>query len=335
MYFKLFSERNFFMHSSTKETTSDLFLDISVIIPVMNEANSIIMLLKGLMIQSKKPKEIVIVDSGSVDGTLDNVLNFAPNLSDLNIHLTLLNNQGGLPGGNRNLGVTVARYEWIAFIDAGIVPSPDWLESLWLCMQKSRSKVIYGICKYDSESAFGKAVCAVSLGCGVCHPVLPASLFHRSVFTQVGYFREELRAAEDLLWINAVDKVYGARVICEHAIVFYNQFPCNLIAVAKKWSLYQKHIIIAGLISISTWCLFLYFIINIALIAFSPLVALASFIFYIICRGFIFPCVRSGGIFWWRGSAISVLFAPLIAFVIDVAKIVTLFFIFKNFKKFN
>jgi glycosyltransferase involved in cell wall biosynthesis len=315
---------------------SNLYIDISVVIPVMNEERSIILLLQGLINQTKKPKEIVIIDSGSVDGTLAQIVEFTPLLNHLNIRLTLLNNPSGFPGGNRNLGVTVALYDWIAFIDAGIVPNPNWLEALWCCMQVSRAKAIFGRCQFDGDTTFSKAVCAVSSGCGSSRSVVPASLFHRSVFIEVGYFREDLRAAEDLLWMNEVDKFYGERFICEQAVVFYNQFPTDILALTKKWSLYQNHIIRAGLLGVSTWLLFIFYIFNILLIAVSPLAALILFSFYIFLRGVIFPCVRSSKLYWWRGSANSVLIAPLVSFVIDSSKVATLFFAliyFENLRK--
>ena len=106
---------------------------------------------------------------------------------------------------------------------------------------------MFGVCKFDANSSFEKAVCALSMGCGVKLPVLPASLFHRDIFKTVGYFDENLRSTEDTLWVNSIKNLYGPCNICNDALVHYQHFPTNLKAVVKKWYLYEKNAVASGM----------------------------------------------------------------------------------------
>ena len=325
------------MKSSTKSYSrinlDNQNLDISIVIPVKNEQDSIIDLLTGLLNQTKKPSEIIIIDSGSTDLTLDRIRNFSSKLNLCNISLKVHFNFDGYPGANRNIGVKFACCDLIAFIDAGIVPSPNWLASLWSCMKKSHSSAVFGQCEFNGKNSFGVAVCGVSAGCGKRLSVLPASLFHRNVFNLAGFFREDLRSGEDLLWMRSVEKVYGSRIICYETCVFYYDFPANTLEVAKKWILYQQHLIKAGLPNKLTWLLFLFFSTLILMVVIAPFVALISFLIYIVIRGFVDPCLRSGKFFWWGRFPKAMPIAPWVAFIIDCSKAYTLAFYLFNMSK--
>jgi GT2 family glycosyltransferase len=96
---------------------------ISVIVPARNAAATIGRTLEALAGQRGAPShELIVVDSGSSDDTVERVRRDAP-------RALLLHNPGGEPAGSRNLGVGRARGRWLAFTDADCEPEPDWLAS--------------------------------------------------------------------------------------------------------------------------------------------------------------------------------------------------------------
>jgi GT2 family glycosyltransferase len=99
---------------------------ISIIVVTWNSASYLPRCLESLATQSFKDFEIVIVDNGSVDGSLTGLEEKYPRL-DIKIE-RLETNQGYAPANN--IGSKLGRGEWLAFLNADAFPSPDWLEQL-------------------------------------------------------------------------------------------------------------------------------------------------------------------------------------------------------------
>jgi len=101
-------------------------LRISVIIPAFNEQLVIGRCLASL-VESKLPKaafEVILVDNGSIDRTLEVVRSFQ---SDL--HLTILTQPGVHISALRNRGAAAARSDILAFLDADCIAPADWLSN--------------------------------------------------------------------------------------------------------------------------------------------------------------------------------------------------------------
>ena len=94
---------------------------ISVIIPVLNEADKIERCLEAVFAQSYKPHEVIIVDGHSTDGTVQKVRKFPAKILYEDYHTR---------GGARQVGVENAEGEYVAFTDASCILSKDWLQSL-------------------------------------------------------------------------------------------------------------------------------------------------------------------------------------------------------------
>jgi glycosyltransferase involved in cell wall biosynthesis len=182
---------------------------ISVIIPVRNEEVSIRGLLDGLLNQTLKPAEIVITDGGSSDRTPEIISDYVASRAPVR----LLRETAALPGRGRNLAAAKAANEWLAFIDAGTRPDPDWLEALAKRAQSDTGiDVVYGTYEPVVDTLF--KLCAVMAY--VAPPVVvegkltrtrsvASVLLKRSVWEKVGGFPEDLRSAEDLLFMNRID----------------------------------------------------------------------------------------------------------------------------------
>ena len=292
---------------------------ISIVIPIFDEVDVLKRQLKLLIEQTKKPNEIVIVSASPIEPIEELIDKF--NLKDNYSEYKIIYNKNGLPGGNRNAGITSASHNWIALIDAAIYPEPDWIESLVNCVEENNALGVFGICKFNGNSIFEKAVCALSYGCNSILPVLPASLFHRSVFDKIGYFDDTLRSGEDILWIRKFIGFFGDRLICNDALVHYLHHPKTLISIFKKWFIYEKNAVVIGVNKIQQLLLLVLFLIISIVSIISFIWGLSALTAYIILRGFIDPMRRSRSFFWYKDKPSAVLIALGICAVIDFSKL--------------
>src|SRR5438309_1907090 len=74
---------------------------------------------------------------------------------DRGVVVKLLTDNDSLPGRSRNIGVANASNDWIAFIDAGIRPAPNWLQALAdKVINQSDAEVVYGSYEPMTDSFF-------------------------------------------------------------------------------------------------------------------------------------------------------------------------------------
>lgn len=104
-------------------------VDVSVVIPVLNEAESLPSLLDSLEAQSCLPSEVIVVDGGSTDGTRNLVDEYSKR-AGLPFDVRLIEADGARPGRGRNLGARAARHDIVACSDAGVTLHVDWLRHL-------------------------------------------------------------------------------------------------------------------------------------------------------------------------------------------------------------
>jgi len=294
---------------------------IALIVPMLNEAASLPALLEAIQAQTRRPDEIIFVDSGSTDSSLSVIADWWKENGWPNATCRVESNPGGFPGYNRNIGVRSTSCPWIAFVDCGVYPDIDWLENLLDCVSRSGSLAVFGLCEFSAEGAIPRTTCALSYGVGSEHPVLPASLIHRNVFAEIGLFEEHLRSAEDLKWMALFETHFNSRIRCAQARVHYRHFPSTLIKVAGKWHQYQKNGIKAGLCKKQSVVFALVIGIGLASLFLNSSVAIWSGILYIVLRGVVDPIRRSKLRNWWGDAPLLIFLAPIVALTIDVAKL--------------
>jgi glycosyltransferase involved in cell wall biosynthesis len=225
-------------------------MKISVIIPVRNEEVSIRPLLDSLLSQSLKPAEIVITDGGSTDATREIISEYR----ERGAPIRLISVAAALPGRGRNLGAAQASNEWLAFIDAGITPELIWLESLAKRAQLQNDiDIVYGSYEPIADTLFKQC----SVMAYVTPPVeiegkpsrsrsIASVLMKRNVWQTVGGFPENLRSAEDLLFMNKIEQANFHIANAPEALVHW-QVQSTPWLTFKRFVTYARNNMRAGL----------------------------------------------------------------------------------------
>src|SRR5438445_3224912 len=225
------------------DTESDV--GISVVIPVRNEASSISALLSQLEQQTLSPREIVIVDGGSEDGTAGIIRAIATKSS---IPIVLFEAGPAFPGRGRNLAIARASHDWVATIDGGNVPDKDWLSRLVSAAKSHpQARIIYG--KYlpviNSYFTYCAAITYVPPP-NSFSPSTASSLIHRSAWTAAGGLREDLRSGEDLLFFKRITALSIPQAQTDKAIVYWT-LQHSWGGTFRRFAIYSRYGMKAGL----------------------------------------------------------------------------------------
>lgn len=296
-------------------------LPVALVLPVKDEAQTLPELFDAIAQSPVWPAEIAFSDAGSQDGTACLIRAWWSVHAQTGVRLHVIDNPGALPGAGRNAGMAATQAEWVAFLDGGIRPEPDWLQQLYRSAVAEGRDHAFGLCRFDADGALPLAVCALTNGVGMTAPVLPASIFHRRVFQKIGTFPEHLRSAEDLVWLSRFGEAYGRRHICREAMVHYTHYPKTLPGIARKWFAFERSSVVAGVGARARVVVLSAAVGFVATIALAPVEALAGLLAYLILRGGVDPIRRSRKMNWWRKAPAALLLAPLCALVMDGGRI--------------
>jgi glycosyltransferase involved in cell wall biosynthesis len=225
-------------------------MKVSVIVPVRDEEDSIRELLDSLVGQTRPPDEIVITDGGSVDATPQIIEDYKRR--GLPVHL--IRAGPALPGHGRNLAAALARSEWLAFTDGGIRLAHTWLEHLVNKAADSNSTdIVYGSVEPVTDTFFTECAAIAYVPPPkrqedvIARPrFIASSLLRREAWAKVKGFPENLRSAEDLLFMDRLEKA-GYRAVFEPRALVYWRLRSTLKATFKRFLVYSLNNMRAGL----------------------------------------------------------------------------------------
>lgn len=174
---------------------------ISVIIPVYNGEKTIRETAESVFNQTLSDIEVIIINDGSQDATLEVV----EQIQDSRLQVFSYPNAG--VSASRNRGIALATADYISFIDADDLWTPDKLESQFKALQtNSQAAVAYSWTDFIDESGqFLHAGCHIS-ETGDVHAKLLTYCFlengsnpliWKQALIEVGGFDESLVGAED------------------------------------------------------------------------------------------------------------------------------------------
>lgn len=215
---------------------------VSICITVLNEERSINHLLKSLLAQTKLPNEIVIVDGGSIDKTVDIVKFYQKNHRFIKLFIS----PGSIAHG-RNISIAKAQGDIIALTDAGCRAKRDWLKKITLPFSDYTVGLVAGFYIMPSKNASEKAL---NIFQGIVPkdfnsknfiPSARSVAFRKSVWERVGGFDEEFKkAGEDTKFFYDVSSQASTKIVrIKDAIVEWRESG-NYIDRFRKFFNYAK-----------------------------------------------------------------------------------------------
>lgn len=212
--------------------------ELSVIIPTLNEADTLPRLLADLAAQSEVRLEVLVSDGGSTDGTGTIASSIMGRLGLAGEVLT------GAPGRGRQLnrGAARSRGEWLLFLHADSrFPSLTALADGLVCMRREPGTRLAGrfALRFDlpvAERDFGYYLCEAKARLGLPGTIHgdQGYLLRRSFFTELGGFREELPVMEDTLLAESIRSTGTWQLLPATIITSPRRFQSEGFAVRQR-----------------------------------------------------------------------------------------------------
>ena len=111
---------------------------ISVIIPVYNAQEGLSQCIDSLLDQTFSDYEIIILNDGSTDNSLEVIQNYASK----NDSIRVIDKENEGVAKTRNRGIVLAKGEYIVFIDNDDFIAPDYLECFYKAIEKEKLDIV-------------------------------------------------------------------------------------------------------------------------------------------------------------------------------------------------
>lgn len=201
---------------------------VSIIITTKNEEKNIENCLESIKKQTYKNVEIVVVDNSSIDKTKEIARKYT----------RLVFEKGPERSAQRNYGAKKATGEYVLFLDADMILSPNVIED---CVQLMAKSKVGGI--IIPEESFGKGfwaqVKSLERSFYLGNAVIEAARFYdRKKFLTSGGFDEEITGPEDWDLSQKIKKTYGIMRIS--SFILHNEGNLSLSNTLKKKYYYAK-----------------------------------------------------------------------------------------------
>lgn len=174
---------------------------VSVVIPVYNGRETVVRALQSVQHQTVPPREVIIVDDGSRDGSADVVSNFLRDNRLLGWSLIAQVNRG--PAGARHSGIEMATGTHIALLDADDEWAPEKLERSMILMHRLSLDIVGARLPRKGNTRAGGCTLLDKHAMLFRNPYFTSTVvFSRDTYFQVGGFDVSQRYAEDYkLWL--------------------------------------------------------------------------------------------------------------------------------------
>ena len=113
---------------------------ISIVVPSFNVAPWITECLLSILHESRVRLEVIVVDDGSTDSTLE----FAEEISLADPRVKVVRSTGSGGGQARNVGAEIARGEYLMFCDADDIVAPDGILRMYQAATLASAEMVVG-----------------------------------------------------------------------------------------------------------------------------------------------------------------------------------------------
>jgi len=224
----------------------------SLITTVLNEKRSIIPLLDSLANQTLKPREIIIADAGSDDGTVTAIENWKKlHEKHRDLKISVLKCPGANRSQGRNKAIKDAEFEHIAVTDAGCEADNNWLEELAGSFKAgSYVESVAGFYLPVALDVWQKCFAlytAVSPASFNPQTYLPSSrsiAFTKKAWMKAGRYPEHLDTCEDLMFARHLKRRTVMKV--NHEAIVHWHIPDSIWGFYKQIQGYAMGDVMAG-----------------------------------------------------------------------------------------
>lgn len=239
---------------------------VSVIIPTYNRAQTIERAVDSALEQTWKVIEIIVVDDGSADRTLDVLAKYGDK-----IRVIPQKNQG--PSAARNTGIRAARGEVIAFLDSDDSWLPEKTERQVKLLQRTATAGV-GCCISNTRMVYTNRAATTSFALADLKPTYPEGIWRnptevlltrfllfnqavavrREVLEKAGHFRQDLRILEDYDLALRLSMCGPWTYTSDPLVVWHGGAENSLTAGATALAACQRNIdVLSGLKSSPVW----------------------------------------------------------------------------------
>ena len=180
--------------------------DISVVIPLYNKASDIYLTLSSVLVQTVRPREVIVIDDGSTDGSAEIVEQMITDEP----HVRLIRQPNAGVSAARNRAIEMAQGEWVALLDGDDLWGPDYLKVVQQMIERWPECGAYGT-GFFVEDKMRRIVGATPEKTGKVdfftesmqrYVLIPsATTLRRDLVLRLGGFPEGMRMGEDqYLW---------------------------------------------------------------------------------------------------------------------------------------
>ena len=219
---------------------------VALVATVLNESDTIGSLLSSIDAQTRRPDEIVVVDGGSVDGTLETLQNWARGREEI----TVLHAPGSNIAAGRNLAIGHVSSEAVAVTDGGCVLDGTWLERLANVLEGA--DVAMGYYVPLATRTFERIATSLTVpDAAEIDPLrfMPSSrslAFRRGTWERAGRYPEWLDVGEDMFFDFRTLDAGASRVFVPQALVRWRPRP-TLGSFLRQYYRYARGDGIAGM----------------------------------------------------------------------------------------
>ncbi len=214
---------------------------ISTIIPSYNREHLIGETLRSILSQTSPPNEVIVVDDGSTDGSVDVVKSFGSA-----VRLVCQRNQGA--GAARNRGLQEATGDYVHFMDSDDLSSLNTYECQLDALRLTQSDVAYGPWV---KTRLERDICQTQPVVIQQRPlpeypgmkdwvlrgwvtVFQPCLFRRELIQSLGGYREDLKPTEDSELLFRIGKSGAKLVHTPETLLIYRVHPEGQVSIVNE-----------------------------------------------------------------------------------------------------
>lgn len=199
-------------------------MKISVIIPVYNSSKTIGNTLNSIKNQTFLPFEVIIIDDGSTDNSVDVIFDFIN--SNITLDIQLIKKENGGVSSARNAGIRIAQGDWIALLDSDDEWLPNKLERQIEVINKNSEIDFLGTNRNGEcfETILWKKLSHLTK----ISPkllmvkfifVVPTIIFKKEIISTIGYFDETQKYAEEGNYFIRITQKFNCFLLNESLVI--------------------------------------------------------------------------------------------------------------------